>query len=70
MHRWVPGIDQWVWALALMVLLTLTNLGSVKSYGEFEFWFASIKVTAIVLFLLFGVAAILGPDSRGSGARD
>ena len=60
MHRWVPGIDQWVWALALMVLLTLTNLGSVKSYGEFEFWFASIKVAAIVLFLLFGVAAILG----------
>ena len=59
MHRWVPGIDQWVWALALMVLLTLTNLGSVKSYGEFEFWFASIKVTAIILFLLFGVAAIL-----------
>jgi GABA permease len=60
MHRWVPGIDQWVWALILMVLLTLTNLGSVKSFGEFEFWFASIKVTAIVLFLLFGVAAILG----------
>lgn len=60
MHRWVPGIDQWVWALILMVLLTLTNLGSVKSYGEFEFWFASIKVAAIVLFLVFGVAAILG----------
>jgi GABA permease len=60
MHRWVPGIDQWIWALILMVLLTLTNLGSVKSFGEFEFWFASIKVTAIVLFLLFGVAAILG----------
>lgn len=60
MHRWVPGIDQWVWALVLMVLLTLTNLGSVKSYGEFEFWFASIKVAAIVLFLLFGAAAILG----------
>jgi GABA permease len=60
MHRWVPGIDQWVWALILMVLLTLTNLGSVKSYGEFEFWFASIKVAAIVLFLLFGAAAILG----------
>ena len=41
-------------------MLTLTNLGSVKSYGEFEFWFASIKVAAIVLFLLFGAAAILG----------
>jgi GABA permease len=60
MHRWVPGVDQWVWALVLMVLLTLTNLGSVKSYGEFEFWFASIKVAAIVIFLLAGIVAILG----------
>ncbi len=60
MHRWVPGVDQWIWALVLMVLLTLTNLGSVKSYGEFEFWFASIKVAAIVIFLLAGIAAILG----------
>ena len=60
MHRWVPGVDQWVWALLLMVLLTLTNVWSVKSYGEFEFWFASIKVTAIILFLIAGTAAILG----------
>ncbi|WP_417234938.1 amino acid permease [Arthrobacter sp.] len=60
MHRWVPGIDQWVWALALMVLLTLTNVWSVKSYGEFEFWFASIKITAIILFLIAGIAAICG----------
>ncbi len=60
MHRWVPGVDQWVWALVLMVLLTLTNVASVKSFGEFEFWFASIKVAAITIFLLLGVAAILG----------
>ncbi|TFD52694.1 amino acid permease [Cryobacterium frigoriphilum] len=59
-HRWVPGVDQWVWALVLMVLLTLTNVASVKSFGEFEFWFASIKVAAIVVFLLLGVVAILG----------
>jgi GABA permease len=60
MHRWVPAVDQWEWALALMVLLTLTNIASVKSYGEFEFWFASVKVTAIILFLVLGVVAILG----------
>ncbi|KAE8764024.1 amino acid permease [Georgenia thermotolerans] len=59
-HRWVPGVDQWVWALILMVALTLTNVVSVKSYGEFEFWFASVKVAAIVVFLLLGVAAIAG----------
>jgi GABA permease len=60
MHRWLPGVDQWIWALVLMVALTLTNVWSVKSYGEFEFWFASVKVTAIVLFLIAGVAAIFG----------
>jgi GABA permease len=60
MHRWVPGVEQWQWALILMVLLTLTNVASVKSYGEFEFWFASVKVAAIIVFLLLGVAAILG----------
>ncbi|MCM3686552.1 amino acid permease [Kocuria rosea] len=59
-HRWAPGVEQWVWALLLMVLLTLTNVVSVKSYGEFEFWFASVKVTAIVLFLVLGVLAIAG----------
>ena len=31
MHRWLPAVDQWEWALALMVLLTLTNIASVKS---------------------------------------
>ena len=59
-HRWVPAVDQWVWALILMALLTLTNVASVKSFGEFEFWFASIKVAAIVVFLILGVVAILG----------
>jgi len=59
-HRWVPVIDQWVWALLLMVLLTLTNIASVKSFGEFEFWFASIKIAAIVVFLTLGIVAILG----------
>jgi GABA permease len=60
MHRWLPGVDQWIWALVLMVALTLTNVWSVKSYGEFEFWFASVKVTAIILFLIAGIAAIFG----------
>lgn len=59
-HRWLPGVPQWAWALLLMVALTATNLVSVRSYGEFEFWFASIKVAAITMFLLVGVVAIAG----------
>jgi L-asparagine transporter-like permease len=58
--RWVPAVPQWGWALLIMLLLTATNLYSVRSFGEFEFWFAAIKVTAIVAFLAVGVLAILG----------
>lgn len=60
MNRWFPTFDQWLWALILMVVLTVTNLFSVKFFGEFEFWFSSIKVVAIVLFIVFGVVAIFG----------
>lgn len=65
------GGAQWVWALAVTLLLTITNLASVGNYGEFEFWFALIKVVAIVAFIGIGVAAILGviPDSEVSGVH-
>jgi GABA permease len=43
-----------------MVLLTMTNLRSVKSYGEFEYWFSSIKVAAIVVFIVLGLAFTVG----------
>ncbi|MEW5809756.1 MAG: amino acid permease [Actinomycetota bacterium] len=63
------GGAQWIWALAVTLLLTITNLASVGNYGEFEFWFALIKVVAIVAFIGVGVAAIFGliPDSQVSG---
>ena len=50
----------WMLSLALMVLMTLTNLVSVGSYGEFEYWFAGIKVFAIMAFLLLGTLYVLG----------
>jgi GABA permease len=63
------GGPQWAWALAVTLLLTVTNLISVGNYGEFEFWFALIKVVAIVAFIGIGAAAIFGliPDSKVSG---
>ena len=48
----------WVLWLVLMLLMTATNLISVSSFGEFEFWFAGIKVGAIVLFLVLGGAFV------------
>ncbi|MBT2486859.1 MULTISPECIES: amino acid permease [unclassified Microbacterium] len=56
----VPGVPAWVWVLVFMVTLTAVNLFGVRNYGRFEFWFAAIKVAAIIAFLVVGAGAILG----------
>lgn len=56
---WID-VPLWVSALVFMVLMTATNLFSVKSYGEFEFWFAGIKVAAILAFIALGVLFVVG----------
>ena len=68
MQYWLPDVPSWVFTLLLLVIFTLTNLLSVRNYGEFEFWFASIKVAAIVVFLFLGTLYVLGlwPEA-GSG---
>lgn len=55
-----PVIPAWALTLIFMVVFTAINLSSVKNYGEFEFWFSLLKVAAIVLFLAFGAALLLG----------
>src|ERR1019366_617775 len=57
---WLPNEPAWLISLAVMLALTLTNLISVRSFGEFEFWFASIKVAAIVVFLMLAAIYVLG----------
>ncbi len=57
---WLPNEPAWLLSLGMMLLLTLTNLISVRSFGEFEFWFASIKVAAIVIFLMLAGLFVLG----------
>lgn len=51
-------MPQWIAALACTVFLTVANLASVKVFGEFEFWFALIKVIAIIAMIVFGSAMI------------
>ncbi|OIJ90273.1 amino acid permease [Streptomyces colonosanans] len=60
LEGWIPAVPQWGWALIVMVVLTATNLVSVGSYGEFEFWFAGIKVVAIGAFIVVGALAVFG----------
>ncbi|MBD9515536.1 GABA permease [Pseudomonas sp. PDM22] len=68
-HAWFPGAPIWVLAFLITSALTVTNLFSVKNYGEFEFWLALIKVVSIIAFLVLGCAAIFGfsPNSEVSG---
>ncbi|MFF7946830.1 amino acid permease [Streptomyces griseorubiginosus] len=67
---WLPGTPEWAWVALFMLVFCATNLAAVKNFGEFEFWFAALKVGAISLFLVLGVLAIAGllpgTDSPGT----
>nr|WP_188649162.1 amino acid permease [Marinithermofilum abyssi] len=66
---WLPNAPLWLMSLILTILLTLTNVYSVKSFGEFEYWFSLIKVVSITVFILMGIAVILGlfPGTESPG---
>jgi GABA permease len=57
---WLPGIPLWITSLILLVAMTGTNLFSVASFGEFEYWFAGIKVAAIIVFIGLGGLFVFG----------
>src|SRR4029450_440972 len=61
LQRWLPDIPLWIMALGLMLLMTATNLFSVSSYGEFEYWFAGVKVATIMVFIALRALFGLGP---------
>ncbi|MEA1063354.1 D-serine/D-alanine/glycine transporter [Erwinia sp. HR93] len=56
---WFPGLSDWVVALAVIVLLLSLNLATVKMFGEMEFWFAMIKIVAIVALIVIGLGMVL-----------
>jgi GABA permease len=62
LHNWL-GLPPLLLGLMLMGVMTLVNLMSARSYGEFEFWFASIKVAAILVFIALAAAYALGFSS-------
>jgi GABA permease len=69
-HGWLPIAPVWVIALGLLAAMMTTNLMSAKSYGEFEFWFASIKVAAIIAFILITVGWIFVHPPASGGRFD
>jgi GABA permease len=65
MQIWV-ALPAWLLGVMLMVVMTGVNLMSARSYGEFEFWFALIKVSAIIAFILTAMAWAFGLTSHGA----
>jgi len=57
---WFPNVPRWVWVLLVSVGLVVVNALQVGNFGEFEYWFAMIKVLAIVIFIAVGIALITG----------
>lgn len=60
MSYWLPDVPGWVWAGAFLAIILGINILSARSYGESEFWLATIKVTTVIVFLIAGVAMIFG----------
>ncbi|SFB07497.1 MULTISPECIES: amino acid permease [unclassified Bacillus (in: firmicutes)] len=67
-NYWYPDIPQWVSALVALVIITGVNLLNVKAFGEFEFWFAMIKVVAIIGLIIGGLGMIFFGIGNGGEA--
>ncbi|MDH9160304.1 amino acid permease [Staphylococcus succinus] len=68
MNYWFPDLPQWIPGVIVVALLASANLVSVKAFGEFEFWFAMIKVVTIVLMIVAGFGLIFFGLGNGGEA--
>lgn len=64
---WLPGVPQWVPGLIALIILLIMNLATVKLFGELEFWFALIKVIAILALIVIGLVMIFKGFPTSSG---
>lgn len=60
MAFWFPDMPRWITTAVCLVLITAANTFNVKAFGEFEFYFTLIKVTAVVAMIVIGIAIIFG----------
>ncbi len=58
-NYWFPSVPAWITALACVLIITVINLASVGTFGEFEFWFALIKVVAVLGMIVLGIAVVI-----------
>ncbi|MFN2746753.1 MULTISPECIES: amino acid permease [Bacillus] len=64
---WFPGVPQWTPGFIALIILLIMNLATVKLFGELEFWFALIKVIAILALIVIGLFMIATGFSTASG---
>lgn len=64
---WFPNIAQWVPSLIVLIVLLIMNLTTVKLFGEMEFWFALIKIVAILALIIIGTFMIIKGFSTDAG---
>lgn len=67
MTYWIPDVPVWIWSIGFSSILLYVNSRSVGDFGTFEYWFAFIKVAAIVLFIILGLGAIFGVGTEPVG---
>ncbi|AWM81288.1 proline-specific permease ProY [Gammaproteobacteria bacterium ESL0073] len=65
MRVWFPFVDQWIWALAVILLIGGINLFHVKAFGEMEFWLCLVKVLAIIAMIVGGGILLLIGSNLG-----
>lgn len=69
---WYPQLPLWMPVVAFSVIMLVVNAAAVKFFGEFEYWFAMIKVVTIVVFIVLGLTYIFvglpGQQPTGMGA--
>jgi histidine permease len=69
MQRWFPHSSVWMWSAIFAALLFAANAFSVKLFAETEFWFSSVKIVTILLFIILGGAAMFGLISLHGSAE-
>jgi L-asparagine transporter-like permease len=70
MTFWFPAVPVWMWSLGFSAVLIFVNTRAVKNFGTIEYWFAFIKVTAIVLFVVLGLGQVFGIGAPAVGLHN
>lgn len=70
MSFWYPDVPIWMWSLGFAFILLYLNSRSVSNFGTVEYWFAFIKVAAIIIFIILGTSTIFGIGQPATGTAN